>query len=129
LHAAKKLAAHRALITQTTPFLADKRLTRFSLNLRFQATPDLARGLKPAAHRALTKTKQQINNQQQTTNTTPKFLLIPLRSLHPCYQGSHSRRRFLRHIEAWPEQFRTIIISRHTLRKNYNTMEKNGLTL
>jgi hypothetical protein len=77
LHAAKKLAAHRALITQTTPFLADKRLTLFPLNVRFQATPDLARGLKPAAHRALTTTKQQINNQQQTTNATPKFLLIP----------------------------------------------------
>jgi hypothetical protein len=73
----KKLAAHRALITQTTPFLADKRLTLFPLNVRFQATPDLARGLKPAAHRALTTTKQQINNQQQTTNATPKFLLIP----------------------------------------------------
>jgi hypothetical protein len=73
----KKLAAHRALITQTTPFLADKRLTLFPLNVRFQATPDLARGLKPAAHRALTTTKQQINNQQQTTNATPKFLLFP----------------------------------------------------
>jgi hypothetical protein len=59
------------------PRFADKRLTLFPLNVRFQATPDLARGLKPAAHRALTTTKQQINNQQQTTNATPKFLLIP----------------------------------------------------
>ena len=77
LHATKKLAAHHALINQRPRFLRTKRLTLFPLNVRFQATPDLARGLKPAAHRALTTTKQQINNQQQTTNATPKFLLIP----------------------------------------------------
>jgi hypothetical protein len=51
-----------------------------------QATPDLARGLKPTAHRALT-TKQQINNQQQTTNTTSKFLLTPSPFSSPLLPG------------------------------------------
>ena len=50
-------------------------------------------------------------NQQSTTNNKCYSQIStypPLRSPHPCYQGSHSRRRFL--IVAWPEQIRTTAI-------------------
>jgi hypothetical protein len=77
LHAAKKARCSPCAYNPNDPVSCGQKAHAFPLNVRFQATPDLARGLKPAAHRALTTTKQQINNQQQTTNATPKFLLIP----------------------------------------------------
>ncbi len=114
----------------TTPFLADKRLTLFPLNVRFVRDPGSCPRSKTRCSPCANNNKT--TNQQSTTNNKYYSQILtypPLRSPHPCYQGSHSRRSFLRHIVAWPEQIRTTAISRHTLRTNYNTMEKNGLTL
>jgi hypothetical protein len=130
LHAAKKARCSPCAYNPNDPVSCGQKAHAFSAQRAFSSDP----GSCPRSETRCSPcaNNNKTTNQQSTTNNKCYSQIStypPLRSPHPCYQGSHSRRRFLRHIVAWPEQIRTTAISRHTLRINYNTMEKNGLTL
>jgi hypothetical protein len=130
LHAAKKARCSPCAYNPNDPVSCGQKAHAFSAQRAFSSDP----GSCPRSETRCSPcaNNNKTTNQQSTTNNKCYSQIStypPLRSPHPCYQGSHSRRRFLRHIVAWPEQIRTTAISRQTLRKNYNTMEKNGLTL